>query len=220
MKKTITLLLTLVLCLSLCACSNSNAELETETLELLDESYSYCHTGILYTLRAWDFSIKHSSDSTREEYEALWNKFGAQMGMTEDDMVDALIGGCGLTIEDLSKYGSDGKTKDPSRGLNTAIDGMLFMDASYSVPTARYAFEQRNEGIDNVGRLEQIKENLKTIGEKSKSYDLLKEYYLLVSEMQNWIQSPNGSYSSSSSSLTDYEKKSESIKQELDLIIN
>lgn len=214
MKKTITLLLALALCLSLCACSNSNAELETETLELLDESYSYCHTGILYMLRAWDFSIKHSSDSTREEYEALWNKFGAQMGMTEDDMVDALIGGCGLTIEDLSK------AKDSSRGLNTTIDGMLFMKASYSVPTARYAFEQRNEGIDNVGRLEQIKENLKTIGEKSKSYDLLKEYYLLVSEMQNWIQSPNGSYSSSSSSLTDYEKKSESIKQELDLIIN
>lgn len=214
MKKTITLLLALALCLSLCACSNSNAELETETLELLDKSYSYCHTGILYMLRAWDFSIKHSSDSTREEYEALWNEFGAQMGMTEDDMVDALIGGCGLTIEDLSK------AKDPSRGLNTIIDGMLFMDASYSVPTARYAFEQRNEGIDNVGRLEQIKENLKTIGEKSKSYDLLKEYYLLVSEMQNWIQSPNGSYSSSFSSLTDYEKKSESIKQELDLIIN
>lgn len=214
MKKTITLLLALALCLSLCACSNSNAELETETLELLDKSYSYCHTGILYMLRAWDFSIKHSSDSTREEYEALWNEFGAQMGMTEDDMVDALIGGCGLTIEDLSK------AKDSSRGLNTIIDGMLFMDASYSVPTARYAFEQRNEGIDNVGRLEQIKENLKTIGEKSKSYDLLKEYYLLVSEMQNWIQSPNGSYSSSSSSLTDYEKKSESIKQELDLIIN
>lgn len=214
MKKTITLLLALALCLSLCACSNSNAELETETLELLDKSYSYCHTGILYMLRAWDFSIKHSSDSTREEYEALWNEFGAQMGMTEDDMVDALIGGCGLTIEDLSK------AKDPSRGLNTTIDGMLFMKASYSVPTARYAFEQRNEGIDNVGRLEQIKENLKTIGEKSKSYDLLKEYYLLVSEMQNWIQSPNGSYSSSSSSLTDYEKKSESIKQELDLIIN
>mgnify|MGYP004462007227 FL=1 len=214
MKKTITLLLALVLCLSLCACSNSNAELENETLELLDKSYSYCHTGILYMLRAWDFSIKHSSDSTREEYEALWNEFGAQMGMTEDDMVDALIGGCGFTIEDLSK------AKDPSRGLNTTIDGMLFMDASYSVPTARYAFEQRNEGIDNVGRLEQIKESLKTIGEKSKSYDLLKEYYLLVSEMQNWIQSPNGSYSSSSSSLTDYEKKSESIKQELDLIIN
>lgn len=214
MKKTITLLLALALCLSLCACSNSNAELETETLELLDKSYSYCHTGILYMLRAWDFSIKHSSDSTREEYEALWNEFGAQMGMTEDDMVDALIGGCGLTIEDLSK------AKDSSRGLNTIIDGMLFMDASYSVPTARYAFEQRNEGIDNVGRLEQIKENLKTIGEKSKSYDLLKEYYLLVSEMQDWIQSPNGSYSSSSSSLTDYEKKSESIKQELDLIIN
>lgn len=174
MKKTITLLLALVLCLSLCACSNSNAELETETLELLDKSYSYCHTGILYMLRAWDFSIKHSSDSTREEYEALWNEFGAQMGMTEDDMVDALIGGCGLTIEDLSK------AKDSSRGLNTTIDGMLFMDASYSVPTARYAFEQRNEGIDNVGRLEQIKENLKTIGEKSKSYDLLKEYYIYL----------------------------------------
>lgn len=214
MKKTISLLLALVLCLSLCACSNSNAELETETLGLLNDLYAYCHAGMLYMLRAWDFSIEHSSDSTKEEYLALWSEFGTYMGMTEDDMVDGLIGGCGYTIELLSK------ANDPARGLNTAIDGMLFMDTVHSVPTARYIFEQRNNGIDNADRLEQIKENLKTIGEKSKSYDLLKEYYLLVSEMENWIESPNGSYNSSSSSLTDYEKKAESIKQELDLIIN
>ena len=220
MKKLIVLLLAAMMCLSLAACGNSNAKLESETLELLDSSYDYCHTGMVYMLSAWSFSNEHSSDNTREEYEALWSGFGAHMGMTEDDMVDSLIGACGLTIEDLSKYGSDGKTKDPSRGLNTTINGMFFMNASYSVPVARYAFEQRNEGIDNVSRLEQIKENLKTIGEKSESYDLLKEYYLLVSEMENWIQSPDGSYNSTSSNLADYEKNSERIKQELDLIID
>lgn len=214
MKKTLALLLALVLCLSLCACGNANAELEAETLGLLDDSYSYCHVGIVYMLRAWNFSIEHSSDSTVEEWEALWGEFGTYMSMTEDDMVDGLIGGCGYTIELLSK------ANDPARGLNTTIDGMLFMDTVHSVPTARYVFRQRNSDIDNADRLEQIKENLKTIGEKSKSYDLLKEYYLLVSEMENWIESPNGSYSSSSSSLTDYEKKAENIKQELGLIIN
>ena len=213
MKKTLTLLLALVLCLSLCACGNANAELEAETLGLLDDSYSYCHVGIVYMLRAWNFSIEHSSDSTVEEWEALWGEFGTYMSMTEDDMVDGLIGGCGYTIELLSR------ANDPARGLNTTIDGMLFMDMVHSVPTARYVFRQRNSDIDNDDRLEQIKENLKTIGEKSKSYDLLKEYYLLVSEMENWIQSPSGSYNSSSSSLTDYGKKVESIKQELDLII-
>ena len=119
MKKTITLLLALALCLSLCACSNSNAELETETLGLLNDSYAYCHAGMLYMLRAWDFSIEHSSDSTKEEYLALWSEFGTYMGMTEDDMVDGLIGGCGYTIELLSK------ANDPARGLNTAIDFWL-----------------------------------------------------------------------------------------------
>lgn len=220
MKKGISLLLALVMCLSLCACGGSTAQIESDTLELLNKSYSYCHTGMTYMLRAWNFSTIHSSDNTREEYEALWSEFGAYMGMTEDDMVDALIGGCGLTLEDLSLYGSDGKTKDPSRGLNTTINGMLFMKPGYSVPAAKYAFEQRNEGVDNGARLEQIKENLKSIGEKSKSYDLLKEYYLMVCEMEKWIQSPDGSYNSTSSNLAEYEKRSENFKQELDLILN
>ena len=53
-----------------------------------------------------------------------------------------------------------------------------------------------------------------------KQYDILKEYYLMVCEMQEWVESPSGSYSSSSSNLQKYEKNSEKYKLELDLIIN
>lgn len=219
MKKVISIFLVLALCLTLCSCGSSNAKLEGETLELLNSAYDYCHTGMNYMLRAWEFSIDHSSDSTKEEYEALWGEFGACMAMTEEDMVEALIGGCGMTIEDLSKYGSDGKTKDPERGLNTIVNGILFMDASYSVAAAKYAFEQRNKAVDINAKLEQIKGNLKEIGEKSKAYELLKDYYLMVCEMENWVESPNGSFSSSSSGLNEYEKSFENFKQELDLVI-
>lgn len=213
MKKMISLILALVLCLSLCACGNSTAELEAETLDLLNSAYSYCHTGMKYMLRGWDFSIQHSADSTREEFEALWSQFGGHMGMTEEDMVEALMNGCGFSLDDLSLG------KDASRGLNTTINGMMFMKASYAVNVAKYAFEQRNAGVDIDAKLEQIKANLQQIGEKSEAYELLKDYYLMVCEMQNWINSPSGNYNSSSAGLADYEKQSENYKQELDLII-
>lgn len=219
MKKIIAVLLLIAMCTGLTACSGSNEKLEKETFELLNSSYSYCHTGMNYILRAWSFSVSHSTDKTREQFEALWNLFGTHMGMTEDEMVQGLIGGCGLTLADLSKYGADGKTKDPSRGLNTIIDGMMFMKAEFSVPTAAYIYVERNKASDINAKLEKIKENLKIIGDSSKAYTLLKDYYLMVYEMNNWIASPDGTYANSNSQLKNYEKTSEKYKQELDLII-
>lgn len=213
MKKVISLILVLAMCLSLCACGGSTRELETETLELLNDAYSYCHTGMNYMLRGWDFSIQHSNDDTNEEWEALWGGFSSHMGMTEDEIVDALMYGCGFTLEDLSLG------KDPARGLNTVIVGMLFMKANYGVNVSKYVFRQRNEGVDLDAKLEQIKTNLQTLGEKSKAYEQLKGYYLMVCEMQNWIDSPSGSYNSSFEAMNGYERDSESYNQELELII-
>lgn len=220
MKKLIAILVVLTLCLSLVACGGTNTKLESETLELLNDAYSYCNMGMYYMLRAWDFSIEHSSDNTLEEYEALWSEFGKHMSLTEDEMVEALIGGCGMTIEDLSLFGDDNETKDPSKGLNTLADGMLFMKASFAVNAAKYAFQQRMKDMDIDAVVEQIKGNLKQIGEDSKAYDIYKEYYLMVCEMKQWIESPDGSYNSSSDNYIDYEKKVETYRQELDLIID
>lgn len=221
MKKALSLILVLIMCLSLCACgdpsgvkeSTGNGNEESATLELLNSVYSYCHTGMNYMLRAWDFSIQHSTDSTREEYEALWDEFAGHMGMTEQNMVDGLMNEFNLSLDDLSLG------KDASRGLNTTINGMMFMDASNSVPVARYVFKERNKDTDPNAKLEQIKSNLQKISDSSKAYELLKEYYLMVSEMAKWVESPSGNYNSSTENLNTYEKRSENFKQELDLLI-
>ena len=219
MKRIIAALLLIAMCAGLTACGGSNQKLEQETFELLNSAYSYCHTGMNYILRAWNFSVSHSTDKTKEQFEALWNLFGAHMGMTEDEMVQGMIGGCGMTLADLSKYGADGKTKDPSRGLNTIINGMMFMKAEYSIHTAAYVYAERNKSSDINAKLEKIKENLKQIGDTSKAYTLLKDYYLMVYEMNNWVSAPNGTYVSANNSLKNYENTSEKYKQELDLMI-
>ena len=221
MRKLLCLILVMVICLSLCACGGeSKKQLETDTLELLNSAFSMSKTGMSYMLRGWDFSIEHSTDSTREEYEALWAAYGAAMAMTEEDMVNALIEECGFTLEELSKYGADGKTHDVSRGLNTTVNGMLFMKANYAVYVARHSFRAKNGGADISGKLEQVKANLAQIGSESDAYEMLKEYYLMVSEMNSWIESPSGNYNSSSSALEEYEKNAEKYKLELELLIN
>lgn len=217
MKKVITILLVALMCISLFACSGNGANdsnVEAETYELLDSAYDYCHTGINYMLRAWDFSIEHSSDNTREEYDALWDKFGKHMLMTDDEIANGLINVYGVTLADISLG------NDINRGINKPINGMRFMKADCAIAVARYEFEQRNNSIDIDAKLEQIKENLKNIDNESETYKLLKDYYLMINEMNEWLESPSGSYNTSSEALVDYEKKANSFNQELELIID
>jgi len=217
MKKIIVLLMIGVMCLSLFACNNEStksANIESETFEMLDSAFDHCRTGITYMLRAWDFSIEHSSDNTREEYEAIWGEFSKHMTMTDDEIVDALINVYGVTLDDISLG------NDASRGINKVINGMRFMKADCAIAVARYEFKQRNDNRDIASELEQIKENLQNIDNESEAYKLLKDYYLMVTEMKEWIESPSGSYITSKNNLIDYEKKSNSFKQELELIID
>lgn len=205
--------------------SASNVTLESATIQLLDGAYKFYDLEISYMLRAWKFSIDHASASSFEEFAALWGQFGTCMNMSEDDMVDALMG-LGWTLEMLSA-GSD-----PEKGLNTVIDGMAFMRAGTSVPAAKYIFEKRykvtdtSKGAETDGAvdidaiLDTIKQSLRQLKGKSEAYDVLKEYYLMVREMGNWIDNPTGNYKEISSNQDDYAKKAGSFRGEFDLLID
>ena len=210
MKKVLALLMALVLALSLVACGGENKK---EALDALNSAYDYCNVGMNYMIKAWDFSISESSSNTREEYEALWGKFQSKMGMTEDDVVEGLIEECGMTLQSLSKG------NDVNRGLNTTIDGMFLMKAEYSVPVARYGWNKKNDNAKQhiEEKLNFVKDYLQN-AQGSKSYDLLKDYYLMVNEMYNWIQSPSGTYADASNAVIEYSEKAEKFQSEAELI--
>lgn len=210
MKKIFALILVAAMCLPIVGCESTNqTQLQSETLELLNSAYGYYRTGMGYMLKAWAFSVENTSSKSK----TLWDEFALHMLMTDDEIANALVDECGMTLEQISLG------NDPSRGLNKFVYGFYFREANYSVNVAKYQYLQRNK-VDIGAKLQQIKENLNQIDQTSDAYDILKEYYLMVCEMQEWVESPSGSYSSSSSNLQKYEKNSEKYKLELDLIIN
>ena len=211
MKKIFALFLVVAMCLTIVGCGSTNqTQLQSETLELLNSTYDYYRTGMGYMLKAWAFSIENTSSKS----ETLWDEFALYMLMTDDEIANALVGECGMTLEEISKH------NDPSYGYKKWVLGFYFREAVYSVNVAKYQYIQRNEGVDTGAKLQQIKENLNQIDKTSEAYDILKEYYLMVCEMQRWVESPDGSYKSSSDNFENYKKNFEKYKQELDLIIN
>ncbi len=220
MRRVISLLVTIVLLICISACGKTNTAKVNEALELLTQAYELCDSEISYMLKAWNYSNVYSSANTGEEYEALWSIFQNTMGLTEDEVVAGLINGCGYTLQDLSKYGSDHKTKDVNAGLNTVIDGMMLTDVAISIRVARYAYEEKNPDTD-----EQISQNIETVKtylqngkSKTDEYGILKEYYLMVNSMKEWIESPTGSYNSTENMLKENMEKAQQYKAELDLI--
>lgn len=219
MKKITGLLLLMALCLNLVACGGSNnaekkdtnpeekngTNLEKETLDLLNEAFKHADLGMFYILRAWDFGIKNASANRAKVY-TLWDAFAKHMSMSDEEIKDAIL--FGLLFPET-------KIDDGKNSLNNVI----FMQANLTVRISQYHYNKQTEALNITKMLDKIKENLKTIDDKSESYKLLKEYYLMVAEMEDWIANVDGNYLDSSKAHAEYKKKAENLKKELELTI-
>ena len=227
MKKVIALCLVIVMCLSPVAYGASTTQLEEQTFELLNDAYLYNSAEMACMLVAWAFTIENADPDTLEELLSLYDDFCEYMDMTEDEVIEALTDGYGFTLSMLSKKGSDGETRDEKNGLDRDFIGFILIHAEIALPVARYYYEKKlarlgsleGKEVDTDAMLEQIKENLRLLKDKSEAYDMLKEYYLVVNKMSKWIDDPKGSFASTSDDLDESMKKVDTIKDELELMI-
>lgn len=224
MKRGIALFLVVVMCLSTAACANSKATLEEETLNLLDEVYKYNREEMLMLLAAWEYAIDYDNADILTRM-GMFDDFCERVSMTEDDIVDALTNGIGITWDTMGKVGADGTTRSEENGLDKSAIAQALASLDISFFIVRYYYMKNIlhigtiDAIDLDTQLDQVKENLKQLKETSDAYDILKDYYLVVCEINNWVDKPSGSYDNISADAKEYDRKVRSYKNELDLAI-
>lgn len=225
MKKILVLALIAIMVFSLCACGGSQPKEETkaeetttnetskaqETAELIQSAYSSCYTGMYYMLKAWNFCIENGNT---KEFDGLWDKFLQTMVLNDDAVKDAMKSELGATDEDLA---------------NTLLPGInLATNPSYTIPVARYCWIHKNPNpltgeydiLQTINeKLDNVKTNLQEMESDNESYNLLKEYYLMTSNMKDWINNPSGNFKETSQLLSNNKQHAEEWNKELELII-
>lgn len=225
MKRVIALFLVVVMCLSTTACANSTATLEEETLSLLDETYKYSWGELLALLAAWEYVIDFNNASFAERRNNMFDHFCKKLCMTEDDIIDALINGLGFTWGEIGNVGADGKTRSEENGLDKVNVGYGLSSLKPSFFVAKYFYAKKvlhtgtTDAIDLDAQLDQIKDNLKQLKDTSDNYDTLRDYYLVICEIKNWVDNPSGSYEDISDASYKYDREVNAYKNKLELAI-
>lgn len=217
-KKIISLILMFIILLCLVSCGTN--PLSKSTVNQLSQTFDTLNAEMIYLMDAWSFTLSASTAKTGPEYEKLWTNYQSTMQLTEDEVVEGLINACGATLQDLSKYGSDHKTKDVNAGLNTVIDGMLLANPSHAINVAKYNWEKKNRESKNQANknLTEINSLLQNTKQKSEYYALLQEYDSILTEINSWIESPTGSYNDATNLIQSYSEKVLELDTELESI--
>ncbi len=224
MKKVVALFLIVVMCLSITACANSTATLEEETLSLLNETYKYSRGELLALLAAWEYVIDFNNASIVEQFN-MFDNFCEKLGMTEDDIIDALINGLKFTWDKIGNVGADGKTRSEENGLDKVSVGIGLSSHEVSFFVAKYFYAKKilrtgaTDAIDLDAQIDQIKDNLKQLKDTSDNYDTLQDYYLVICEIKNWVDNPSGSYEDISDASYKYDREVNAYKNKLELAI-
>ncbi len=190
---------------------------ESDVCAKLKDTYNYCEIQMTNMQTAWNFANDAKNGKIKGGTDAIANAVENAWGCSEDQLVEAFYNGCGITRKDLSKY--NGNEKDESKGLNYLTISGYLMEPIVTIKVTRSLYDILNPGTDLSADVEMIKEYVQSMSGEEKTYDMIKNYYLMIKEMKTWIDEPDGNLVTLSNNISEYKKKAEGFNSELELYI-
>lgn len=212
MKKLSLLATVLAFTILLCSCGapaqNTNPAIEKQLYESINTLYGVADAKMQYILLAWDFSIKNNYNSGRF-HNGYWKDFAERLGISQEEMKEVGLKVMSPLLPDLNwEY-----IVNDDKAFSVYIQGV-----STSISIAKYVVDKTfPSSVDNL--IDDVQTSIKNLEGRSESYSIFKDYYIMILEMFDWLDSPQGTYMSVKSSLDEYSKKSSEYQRQLLFII-